>query len=171
MGLFPTRTFRKMSGRWRHRAPTMNFAARGSPCRAMDSRPQHVRAAADPWPDESWKAVDTPSYHCPVFVLTHHPRARRDGGGTTFTSSPRTIHASLALCARSVRRRDVGSAAVPRRSGNICRRVSSTRSLAVSPFARQRRTYVGRARPAQAGYRVSEHFQAEGHARRSHQAE
>src|SRR4051794_5083295 len=28
------------------------------------------------WPDESWKGWwgDEPPYHCPVFVLTHHPR-------------------------------------------------------------------------------------------------
>ena len=29
-----------------------------------------------PWPDDSWKGWwgDTPPYHVPVFVLTHHPR-------------------------------------------------------------------------------------------------
>jgi dihydrofolate reductase len=39
------------------------------------------------WPDESWKGWwgDTPPYHCPVFVLTHHPRAPITmQGGTTF---------------------------------------------------------------------------------------
>jgi dihydrofolate reductase len=40
-----------------------------------------------PWPDESWKGWwgDTPPYHTPVFVLTHHPRASLAmEGGTTF---------------------------------------------------------------------------------------
>src|SRR5262245_31377349 len=40
-----------------------------------------------PWPDEDWKGWwgDTPPYHCPVFVLTHHARAPLVmAGGTTF---------------------------------------------------------------------------------------
>jgi len=40
-----------------------------------------------PWPDESWKGWwgDTPPYHVPVFVLTHHPRQSIVmQGGTTF---------------------------------------------------------------------------------------
>ncbi len=39
------------------------------------------------WPDESWKGWwgSNPPYHCPVFVLTHHPRAPIVmNGGTTF---------------------------------------------------------------------------------------
>lgn len=40
-----------------------------------------------PWPDESWRGWwgDNPPYHCPVFVLTHHPRPPLQlKGGTTF---------------------------------------------------------------------------------------
>ena len=40
-----------------------------------------------PWPDDSWKGWwgDTPPYHTPVFVLTHHARAPLEmKGGTTF---------------------------------------------------------------------------------------
>lgn len=40
-----------------------------------------------PWPDGSWKGWwgDTPPYHTPVFVLTHHPREPLVmNGGTTF---------------------------------------------------------------------------------------
>jgi dihydrofolate reductase len=40
-----------------------------------------------PWGDEDWKGWwgDTPPYHHPVFVLTHHPRAPIVmDGGTTF---------------------------------------------------------------------------------------
>lgn len=39
------------------------------------------------WPDEEWKGWwgDTPPYHCPVFVLTHHARAPIEmDGGTVF---------------------------------------------------------------------------------------
>jgi dihydrofolate reductase len=39
------------------------------------------------WPDENWKGWwgDNPPYHCPVFVLTHYPRAPiAMAGGTTF---------------------------------------------------------------------------------------
>jgi dihydrofolate reductase len=40
-----------------------------------------------PWPDDSWKGWwgDEPSYHCDVFVLTHHARDPQPmEGGTTF---------------------------------------------------------------------------------------
>jgi dihydrofolate reductase len=40
-----------------------------------------------PWPDESWRGWwgETPPYHCPVFVLTHHARPPLTmDGGTTF---------------------------------------------------------------------------------------
>ena len=40
-----------------------------------------------PWPDDSWRGSwgDTPPYHTPVFVLTHHARAPLEmAGGTTF---------------------------------------------------------------------------------------
>lgn len=39
------------------------------------------------WPDDQWKGWwgDTPPYHAPTFVLTHHPRAPIEMlGGTTF---------------------------------------------------------------------------------------
>jgi dihydrofolate reductase len=51
-----------------------------------------------PWPDEAWKGWwgDTPPYHVPVFVLTHHPRnAIEMKGGTTFHFVTEGIHAAL----------------------------------------------------------------------------
>ncbi len=51
-----------------------------------------------PWPDESWKGWwgDTPPYHVPVFVLTHHRRAPvAMKGGTTFHFVIDGIHAAL----------------------------------------------------------------------------
>ena len=50
------------------------------------------------WPDESWQGWwgDTPPYHVPVFVLTHHPRAALEmKGGTTFHFVTDGIHAAL----------------------------------------------------------------------------
>jgi dihydrofolate reductase len=51
-----------------------------------------------PWPDEAWKGWwgDTPPYHVPVFVLTHHSRnAIEMTGGTTFCFVSEGIHAAL----------------------------------------------------------------------------
>src|SRR5688572_33457097 len=50
------------------------------------------------WPNESWKGWwgDNPPYHCPVFVLTHHPRASIEmEGGTTFHFVTDGIEAAL----------------------------------------------------------------------------
>jgi dihydrofolate reductase len=51
-----------------------------------------------PWPDESLKGWwgDTPPYHTPVFVLTHHPRESITMlGGTTFHFVTGGIHEAL----------------------------------------------------------------------------
>jgi len=51
-----------------------------------------------PWPDESWKGWwgDTPPYHVPVFVLTHHAREPIEmKGGTTFYFVTEGIEAAL----------------------------------------------------------------------------
>ncbi|MCB8944005.1 MAG: dihydrofolate reductase [Ardenticatenaceae bacterium] len=51
-----------------------------------------------PWPDDSWKGWwgDTPPYHAPVYVLTHHPREPVVmEGGTTFHFVTDGIHAAL----------------------------------------------------------------------------
>lgn len=51
-----------------------------------------------PWSDESWKGWwgDTPPFHVPVFVLTHHSRKSIVmQGGTTFHFVTDGIHAAL----------------------------------------------------------------------------
>jgi dihydrofolate reductase len=53
-----------------------------------------------PWGDDQWKGWwgDTPPYHHPVFVLTHHPRAPiAMEGGTTFHFVGDGIEAALSL--------------------------------------------------------------------------
>ncbi len=62
------------------------------------------------WPDESWKGWwgDNPPYHCPVFVLTHHPRAPITmEGGTTFHFVTDGIHAALKRALEAANGRDV----------------------------------------------------------------
>jgi dihydrofolate reductase len=51
-----------------------------------------------PWPDESWKGWwgESPPYHVPVFVLTHHARPELPmEGGTTFHFVTGGIHEAL----------------------------------------------------------------------------
>jgi len=51
-----------------------------------------------PWLDESWRGWwgEEPSYHAPVFVLTHHPRPPlRMTGGTVFHFVTDGIHSAL----------------------------------------------------------------------------
>jgi len=88
--VFPTKTFQTMHGEGDggETGTDDDFAAAGF---------QNVGAwilgrnmfgpVRGPWPDENWKGWwgDTPPYHVPVFVLTHHPRESLTmDGGTTF---------------------------------------------------------------------------------------
>ena len=63
-----------------------------------------------PWPDEAWKGWwgDTPPYHVPVFVLTHHPRPPVEmKGGTVFYFVTDGIHAALQRAKEAAGDRDV----------------------------------------------------------------
>jgi dihydrofolate reductase len=63
-----------------------------------------------PWPDESWKGWwgDNPVYHCPVFVLTHHPRASIEmQGGTVFHFVTGGVHEALRLARKAAGTQDV----------------------------------------------------------------
>ncbi len=62
------------------------------------------------WPDESWKGWwgNNPPYHCPVFVLTHHPRASIEmQGGTVFHFVTGGIHEALRLAREAAGEKDV----------------------------------------------------------------
>ena len=86
---FPTRTFQKMHGEG---AGTTgiddDFAARGvEGIGAWILGRNMFGPIRGPWADEEWKGWwgDTPPYHTPVFVLTHHARSPLVmKGGTTF---------------------------------------------------------------------------------------
>jgi dihydrofolate reductase len=109
--VFPTRTFRAMSGQDGDTGIDDDFAARGFANMGAWILGRNmfgpVRGA---WPDESWKGWwgDNPPYHCPVFVLTHHPRASiAMEGGTTFHFVTEGIHAALARAREAADGRDV----------------------------------------------------------------
>lgn len=63
-----------------------------------------------PWPDESWRGWwgENPTYHVPVFVLTHHPRPPLVmQGGTTFHFVTEGVDAALARAREAAGDRDV----------------------------------------------------------------
>ena len=62
------------------------------------------------WSDDSWKGWwgNSPPYHVPVFVLTHHARAPiAMEGGTTFHFVTDGIHAALQRAKDAAQRKDV----------------------------------------------------------------
>ncbi|MET0335466.1 MAG: dihydrofolate reductase family protein [Rhizobacter sp.] len=63
-----------------------------------------------PWPDDEWKGWwgDTPPYHVPVFVLTHHAREPLVmAGGTTFHFVTGGIHEALDRAKAAANGKDV----------------------------------------------------------------
>jgi len=63
-----------------------------------------------PWPDDNWKGWwgETPPFHTPVFVLTHHARPSvAMAGGTTFHFVTEGIHAALDRARAAARGMDV----------------------------------------------------------------
>jgi dihydrofolate reductase len=63
-----------------------------------------------PWPDDFWKGWwgDTPPYHVPVFVLTHHARASLPmAGGTTFHFVTEGIESALKQASDAAQGKDV----------------------------------------------------------------
>jgi dihydrofolate reductase len=97
----PTRTFQqalfgKSSGTT---GVDDNFAARGfSNIGAWILGRNMFAPSRGPWPDDGWKGWwgDTPPYHTPGFILTHHARAPIEmNGGTTFYFVTDGIHAAL----------------------------------------------------------------------------
>ena len=62
------------------------------------------------WGDESWKGWwgDTPPYHVPVFVLTHHARQPLEmQGGTTFHFVTGGIHEALERAREAAGEKDI----------------------------------------------------------------
>src|SRR5262245_55105658 len=98
--VFATRTFRQMFGREGGSTGIADdLAARGfADIGAWIMGRNMFAPLRGPWADDSWKGWwgDNPPYHCPVFVLTHHPRASFEmEGGTTFHFVTGGIHEAL----------------------------------------------------------------------------
>jgi len=120
-----------------------------------------------PWPDESWRGWwgDTPPYHCPVFVLTHHARPPlRMEGGTSFHFVTGGINDALDRAREAAGGKDIrlggGTATVRQYLGA---RLLDELHLAVSPvlLGRGEALFAGLDLPA-LGYGVSEVVAGEG---------
>jgi len=109
---FGTRTFKKMFGQeGGSTGVNEDFAAR-----SFDNLGAWIlgRNMFGPirgdWPDDNWKGWwgDNPPYHCPVFVLTHYPRASIEmEGGTIFHFVTDGIHTALKRATEAANGRDV----------------------------------------------------------------
>lgn len=98
--IFPTRTFLEMNGKTGGETGIDDsFIGRGfEGIGAWIMGRNMFGPVRGAWPDESWKGWwgDTPPYHVPVFVLTHHARAPLEmAGGTTFYFITGGIHEAL----------------------------------------------------------------------------
>lgn len=112
---FATRTFRKMFGQdGGATGIDDDFAARGfggfGGIGAWIMGRNMFGPIRGNWPDDGWKGLwgANPPYHCPVFVLTNHPRASiAMEGGTTFHFVTDGIHAALTCATEAANGRDV----------------------------------------------------------------
>lgn len=110
--LFSTRTFRKMQGEEGGAAGIDDgFAARGlAGAGAWILGRNMFGPVRGPWPDESWRGWwgETPPFHAPVFVLTHHARPPLQmQGGTTFNFVTGGIREALDRALSAARGKDV----------------------------------------------------------------
>jgi len=109
---FATRTFQKMHGKDGGSTGVDDaFAARGfGNIGAWILGRNMFGPIRGPWVDDSWKGWwgDTPPYHVPVFVLTHHAREPLVmNGGTTFYFVTEGIHAALEQARAAANGQDV----------------------------------------------------------------
>lgn len=97
---FPTDTFQKMYGKGHGESGVdEDFARRGMEGIGAWILGRNMFAhSRGPWTDDGWKGWwgEEPPYHCPVFVLTHHPRPPLEmKGGTVFHFVTEGIEAVL----------------------------------------------------------------------------
>ncbi|HTI98271.1 MAG TPA: dihydrofolate reductase family protein, partial [Dongiaceae bacterium] len=109
---FPTRTFQKMVGNGDGTTGVDNdFAEQGmAGLGAWILGRNMFGPIRGPWPDDQWKGWwgETPPYHTPVFVLTHHARPPLEmAGGTTFYFVTDGIHAALQRAREAAGERDI----------------------------------------------------------------
>src|SRR5215471_1988298 len=115
-----------------------------------------------PWPDESWRGWwgESPPYHVPVFVLTHHPRPPLEmEGGTVFHFVTDGIESALVKARAAAGDRDVrvgGGVATIRQY--LTAGLIDEMHVAISPvlLGRGEQLFAGIDLPA-LGFRVAEH--------------
>jgi dihydrofolate reductase len=111
--VFGTKTFQKMTGGSSvgREGIDDDFAARGFDNLGAWIIGRNMFAPSrGPWTDDGWKGWwgDTPPYHVPVFVLTHHARAPLAmQGGTTFHFVTEGIDAALKRAKEAAQGKDV----------------------------------------------------------------
>jgi dihydrofolate reductase len=110
--VFATRTFHEMHGKEGGAAGVDDdFAARGfAGIGAWILGRNMFGPVRGPWPDGAWKGWwgETPPYHVPVFVLTHHARPSLTMlGGTVFHFVTGGIHEALSRARDAAGDRDV----------------------------------------------------------------
>jgi dihydrofolate reductase len=109
--MFPTHTFRQMSGKEGTTGIDDDMAARGfDNIGAWIMGRNMFGPVRGEWPDDKWKGWwgDNPPYHADVFVLTHHERPPVVmKGGTTFNFVTDGIHAALRRATESAKGRDI----------------------------------------------------------------
>jgi dihydrofolate reductase len=97
--IVPTRTFQQMGGKSGTTGVDDDMAARGfDNIGAWILGRNMFGPIRGAWPDQMWKGWwgDSPPYHVPVFVLTHHERPPLEmDGGTTFHFVTGGIEAAL----------------------------------------------------------------------------
>lgn len=97
---FPTQTFQAMYGAGQGETGIDNgFAERGLAGLGAWILGRNMFAhSRGPWVDDGWEGWwgDEPPYRCPVYILTHHPRASLEmKGGTVFHFETGGIEAAL----------------------------------------------------------------------------
>lgn len=110
--LFATRTGRQMFGQeGGETGVDDDFAARGfKNLGAWILGRNMFGPVRGSWPDESWRGWwgESPPYHTPVFVLTHHPRKPLEmSGGTTFYFVTDGIESALRQARSAAQGREV----------------------------------------------------------------
>jgi dihydrofolate reductase len=108
----PTRTFRRMNGKDDGTTGVdEDYAARGfDNIGAWILGRNMFGPVRGPWPDESWRGWwgESPPYHGPVFVLTHHARQMLEmDGGTIFHFVTGGIEEALDRAREAAAGRDV----------------------------------------------------------------
>ena len=111
--VFPTRTFQEtvLGKQGGSTGIDDDFAARGfENLGAWILGRNMFGPVRGPWPNDDWKGWwgDTPPYHVPVFVLTHHPREPLAmKGGTTFYFVTDGIHSALRQATKAANGKDI----------------------------------------------------------------